>query len=91
MITLISAIIGGLIIGALARMVMPGHQNISIVMTILLGMAGSAIGTWIVTTVFHYKNANGGFAIIPFLAGIGTAAVLISIYMSLTGRRSVGS
>lgn len=87
--TIIGAIIGGLIIGALARLVMPGHQNISILMTILLGIAGSAIGSWIVYTV-GYSNGNGGFAIIPFLAGIVVAAALIAVYLSVTGRKSVG-
>ncbi|MEP7160052.1 MAG: GlsB/YeaQ/YmgE family stress response membrane protein [Dermatophilaceae bacterium] len=87
--TIIGAIIGGLIIGALARLVMPGHQNISILMTILLGIVGSAIGSWIVYAL-GYNNSNGGFEIIPFIAGIIVAAVLIAVYLSVTGRKSVG-
>ena len=86
--TIIGAIIGGLIIGALARLVMPGHQNISILMTIVLGILGSAIGSWIVYSI-GYSNSNGGFAFIPFLAGIAVAAILIGVYLSVTGRRSI--
>ncbi len=86
--TIIGAIIGGLIIGALARLVMPGHQNISILMTIVLGILGSAIGSWIVYQV-GYSNSNGGFAIIPFLAGVVVAAILIAVYLSVTGRKSL--
>lgn len=86
--TVIGAIIGGLIIGALARLIMPGHQDISILMTIVLGIVGSAIGSWIVYQL-GYSNSNGGFAFIPFLAGIVVAAVLIAVYLSLTGRRSI--
>lgn len=86
--TIISAVIGGLIIGALARLVMPGNQNISILMTILLGILGSAVGSWLVTTLFGYNNADGGINWIGVIAGVAVAAVLIAIYLSMTGRRS---
>lgn len=89
--TIISAIIGGLIIGALARLVMPGNQNISILMTILIGIAGSALGSWLVSMLFSYDNADGGINWIGVAAGVAVAAVLIAIYMSVTGRRSAGT
>ncbi len=85
--TIIGAIIGGLIIGALARLVMPGKQNISVLMTIVMGILGSLIGSWLVYQV-GYSNSNGGFEIIPFLAGIVVAAILIAVYLNVTGRRS---
>ncbi|WP_431234600.1 GlsB/YeaQ/YmgE family stress response membrane protein [Mycolicibacterium psychrotolerans] len=83
--TIIGAIVVGLIVGALARLVMPGKQNIGIIMTILLGAVGSFLGSWITYQV-GYANSNGGFAIIPFLVGIVVAAVLIAIYVAVTGR-----
>jgi uncharacterized membrane protein YeaQ/YmgE (transglycosylase-associated protein family) len=86
--TIIGAIIGGLIIGALARLVLPGRQNISILMTIILGILGSLIGSWL-TYQLGYNNENGGFEIIPFLVGIVVAAVLIVVYGNVTGRRHV--
>lgn len=36
-----------------------------------------------------YSNSNGGFEIIPFLAGIVVAAILIAVYLNVTGRRRV--
>ena len=36
-----------LIIGALARLVMPGKQSIGVIMTTMLGAADSLIGTWL--------------------------------------------
>ena len=84
--TIITAIIIGAIIGGLARLVMPGNQNISILMTIVLGILGSAIGSWLVSQ-FGYKNASGGIAWIAVLAGVVVAAILISIYLSMTGRK----
>ncbi|MCV7432703.1 GlsB/YeaQ/YmgE family stress response membrane protein [Mycolicibacterium bacteremicum] len=85
--TILSALFVGLIIGALARLVMPGKQNIGVLMTILLGAAGSLVGSW-VTYQIGYANSNGGFAIIPFLVGVVVAIVLIAIYVSVTGRRN---
>lgn len=84
--TIITAIVIGAIIGALARLVMPGKQNISMVMTIVLGILGSAIGSWIVSTL-GYSNASGGIAWTAVLAGVVVAAILIAIYLSLTGRK----
>ncbi len=84
--TILSALIVGLIVGALARLIMPGKQNIGIIMTIILGALGSFIGSWL-TYQFGYHNANGGWEVIPFLVGIIVAIVLIAIYVGITGRR----
>lgn len=84
--TIITSIVIGAIIGALARLVMPGKQNISMPMTILLGILGSAIGSWLVSAV-GYSNSTGGIAWTAVLAGVVVAAVLIAIYLSLTGRK----
>ena len=85
--TIIGAIIAGLIIGALARLVLPGKQDISILVTIVLGILGSLIGSWLVYQI-GYDNENGGFEIIPFIVGVVVAAVLIVIYGNVTGRRT---
>ncbi|MBI3217055.1 MAG: GlsB/YeaQ/YmgE family stress response membrane protein [Mycobacterium sp.] len=84
--TIIGAIVVGLIVGVLARLVMPGKQNIGLIMTVLLGALGSFLGTW-VTYKLGYSNANGGFEIIPFLVGIIVAVLLIGAYLGVTGRR----
>ena len=84
--TILSALIVGLIVGALARLIMPGKQNIGVIMTILLGALGSFIGTWL-TYQLGYQNSNGGWQVIPFLVGIIVAIVLIAIYVGITGRR----
>ena len=85
--TILSALIVGLIVGALARLIMPGKQNIGIIMTIVLGALGSFLGTW-VTYSLGYSNSNGGFQFIPFLVGIIFAVILIAGYLGITGRRS---
>jgi uncharacterized membrane protein YeaQ/YmgE (transglycosylase-associated protein family) len=84
--TILSAIIVGLIVGALARLIMPGKQSIGVIMTIVLGALGSFIGTW-VTYKLGYTNENGGWQVIPFLVGIIVAIILIAIYVGVVGRR----
>ena len=85
--TILSAVIVGLIIGALARLIMPGKQSIGVLMTIVLGVLGSLIGSWLCYNLFGYQNEGGGWAVIPFLVGIVVAVILIAIYVGVTGRR----
>ncbi|MET0452118.1 MAG: GlsB/YeaQ/YmgE family stress response membrane protein, partial [Mycobacterium sp.] len=78
--TIVGAIVVGLIVGVLARLVMPGKQNIGMIVTIVLGAIGSFLGTW-VSYKLGYSNQNGGFEIIPFLVGVIFAVVLIAAYL----------
>jgi uncharacterized membrane protein YeaQ/YmgE (transglycosylase-associated protein family) len=55
---LIVLVVGGLIIGALARLALPGPDPMSIPMTILLGIAGSLVGG-LVARIFI--GTGGGF------------------------------
>lgn len=84
--TVIGAIVVGAIIGALARLVMPGRQGVGIAMTIVLGILGSFLGSWI-TAQFGYHNANGGFEVLPFVVGVVAAVILIAVYVAVSGRR----
>ncbi|HKI43271.1 MAG: GlsB/YeaQ/YmgE family stress response membrane protein [Mycobacterium sp.] len=85
--SIILAIIVGAVIGVVARLVMPGKQNIGMVMTVVCGAVGGLIGS-AVASQFGYHNANGGIAWIPFFVGVAAAVVLIAIYESVTGRRT---
>jgi uncharacterized membrane protein YeaQ/YmgE (transglycosylase-associated protein family) len=85
--TIIGAIVIGLIVGGLARLVMPGKQNIGVIVTVVLGAVGSFLGTW-VSYKLGYSNQNGGFKIIPFLVGVIFAVVLIAAFLGITGRRN---
>ena len=57
---IISIIVVGLIAGALARLIVPGRQDLSIPMTIVLGIVGSFIGGFLGYLIFHH-DAHGGF------------------------------
>jgi uncharacterized membrane protein YeaQ/YmgE (transglycosylase-associated protein family) len=84
--SIILALIVGAIIGLVARLVMPGKQDIGMVTTVLVGALGGLIGS-AVASQFGYHNANGGVAWIPFFIGVAAAVVLIAIYESVMGRR----
>ncbi len=85
--SIILAIIVGAVIGLVARLVMPGKQNVGMIMTVVIGAVGGLIGS-AVASHFGYNNANGGIAWIPFFIGVGVAVILIAIYEALTGRRT---
>lgn len=85
--TVLGAIVLGAIIGALARLILPGRQSISLLVTVILGILGSLVGSWLIYQL-GYENSSG-FEWIPFIAGVVAAAVLIVVYGLLTGRKQV--
>ncbi len=83
----IGTIIFGAIIGALARLVLPGKQNISLVVTIILGVLGALIGYWLAAQIG--VCSTGGIDWIRWLISIIAAAILVVIYGMVVGRRRV--
>ena len=75
---IISAIIIGLIIGALGRLLVRGRQHISILVTILVGIVAALLGSWI-ASLLHVNNTPGidwiELLIQVVLAAIGVALV----------------
>ncbi len=86
--TIIVTVILGAIIGFLARLVLPGRQNISTLMTVVLGIVGALIGSWLWTDVFNKGNTSG-IDWIALIMGVIVAAVLIVVYERVVaGRRT---
>jgi uncharacterized membrane protein YeaQ/YmgE (transglycosylase-associated protein family) len=86
---IISAIIVGLIIGALGRLVVPGKQAIPIWLTIIIGIIASFIGGYI-ALAFGYRNANGGIPWIVIILQVIVAAIGVSIAAGAYARRGIG-
>ena len=78
---LLSGLVAGIIIGPLARLVLPGRQNISLIMTIALGAVG-AIGGGYLYEAFG-GGETSGIDWIRLLVQVGVAAVLVLIYGSM--------
>jgi uncharacterized membrane protein YeaQ/YmgE (transglycosylase-associated protein family) len=85
--SIILALIVGAVIGLVARLIMPGKQDITMVATVIIGALGGLIGS-AVASQFGYHNANGGIAWIPLFIGVAAAIALIAIYESVMGRRT---
>ena len=74
----------GLIVGALAKFIMPGKDPGGIIITILIGIAGSFIGTFIGRALGLYRNGQGAGFIMSLLGAI----LLLFIYRTVVGRRA---
>jgi len=86
---IITMLIVGLIAGALARLIVPGKQDMSIPMTILLGVIGSFVGGFLGALIFR-KDANQGWlqpsGIIGSIIG---AVIVVFIWTRFAGRNRV--
>jgi uncharacterized membrane protein YeaQ/YmgE (transglycosylase-associated protein family) len=56
---IISLVIIGLVAGSLARLAVPGKQDLTIRGTILLGVIGSFVGGFLGYLLFHHHAGNG--------------------------------
>lgn len=87
---IISAIVVGLILGLLGRLVVPGRQSIPLWLTIIVGIVAAFIGGFIASAL-GYGNANGGIPWILIIIQIIVAAILVVLTANLYGRRGVRS
>lgn len=87
---IISAIVVGIILGVLGRLVVPGRQSIPWWLTIIVGIVAAFIGGFIASAI-GYGNANGGIPWILIIIQIVVAAILVVLAANLWGRRGVRS
>jgi uncharacterized membrane protein YeaQ/YmgE (transglycosylase-associated protein family) len=83
---ILSIIIVGLIAGALARLLVPGRQNISILATILLGIVGSFVGGFLGYLIFG-RDSGSGFLQPAGLIGSVIGAVIVLLIWTRVGSR----
>jgi uncharacterized membrane protein YeaQ/YmgE (transglycosylase-associated protein family) len=83
---IIGFLIAGLIIGGLARLIKPGKQNLSLLMTLLLGVIGSVIGG-VVASLLGTGDL-GELNVIGFIVAVVAAVLLIGIAEGLSSGRS---
>jgi uncharacterized membrane protein YeaQ/YmgE (transglycosylase-associated protein family) len=86
---IVSLVIIGLIAGALARLVVPGRQDISIVMTIVLGIIGSFVGGFLGYLLFHKDGQDGFFQPAGIIGSFIGAVIVLLIWIQIGKRRSV--
>jgi uncharacterized membrane protein YeaQ/YmgE (transglycosylase-associated protein family) len=76
MLSLIWTLIIGLVVGAVAKLIMPGKDPGGIFITMLLGVAGSFVALFIGRAVGHYENGSAP----GFIASVIGAIILLAIY-----------
>lgn len=76
----------GLIAGALAKLIMPGKDPGGIIVTILLGIAGSFVGGFLFGALLGIGDGDMTSGLIGSIIG---AIILLAIYRWWVGRRTV--
>jgi uncharacterized membrane protein YeaQ/YmgE (transglycosylase-associated protein family) len=79
------SLIIGLVVGALAKLFMPGKDPGGVIVTMLLGIAGSLVAGFIGRALGWYQSGTSGPGIIASIIG---AMVLLGIYRLLLRRRT---
>jgi len=77
-------ILFGLVVGAIAKFLMPGRDPGGWIVTILLGIAGSFVGGFLATTLMGNETQSAGW-----IGSIIGAIALLFIYRLIVGRRAV--
>lgn len=86
---IISIIVVGLIAGAVARLVVPGRQNLSIPMTILLGIIGSFVGGFLAYLLFG--NGNSFLQPAGIIGSIIGAIIVLLVYLKVGKGRTAAA
>jgi uncharacterized membrane protein YeaQ/YmgE (transglycosylase-associated protein family) len=83
---IISLIIIGLIAGAIARLLVPGKQDLSIPATILLGIIGSFVGGFLGYLLFHKDGQDGFFQPSGIIGSIIGSVIVLLIWLRVGNR-----
>jgi uncharacterized membrane protein YeaQ/YmgE (transglycosylase-associated protein family) len=69
----------GLFVGAIARLLLPGRHRLGIVLTIVIGAAGSVLGGLVATEVLEIADSDE-FDFGSFLVAVAGSVVLLAVY-----------
>src|SRR5271170_4094790 len=83
---IIAWLIIGLVIGGLARLLVPGRQHIGILLTILIGIVAALVGGFLTAAIL-----GAGHTLITFIVALVAAALLVSAFTTRGYGRYRGS
>ena len=84
MFSIIGAIIIGLLVGIIAKFLMPGKDPGGFIVTVLIGLAGSFIGTFLGRALGWYREGEAA----GFIASVVGAMLLLFLYRLVAGKRT---
>jgi uncharacterized membrane protein YeaQ/YmgE (transglycosylase-associated protein family) len=81
--SILGYVLVGLIVGVLARFVLPGRDPIGFLGTMVIGILGAVLGGWLAGAFFSETEG------VDWLASIGVAIVLVLLVRALSRRRPI--
>jgi uncharacterized membrane protein YeaQ/YmgE (transglycosylase-associated protein family) len=83
---IITAILIGAVVGVLGRLVLPGKQNISMLLTVLVGIVAAFVGTALARAI-GIPTATNGIDWLELLVQVVVAALGVALVSAMMGRR----
>ncbi|MGG5810234.1 GlsB/YeaQ/YmgE family stress response membrane protein [Falsiroseomonas sp. CW058] len=78
-------IIIGFVAGAIAKFLMPGRDPGGFIVTILLGIVGALVATWLGQAVGWYRAGEGA----GLIGAVVGAVIVLVVYRMVAGRRTI--
>jgi uncharacterized membrane protein YeaQ/YmgE (transglycosylase-associated protein family) len=88
---IIGIIVIGLIAGALARLLVPGKQHMSILATIVIGIVGSFLGGFLGYVLFHKDSQDGFLQPAGIIGSVIGAIIVLLLWTRFSDRTTVRS
>ena len=88
---IIGIIVIGLIAGALARLLVPGRQDISILATIVIGIIGSFLGGFLGYVLFHKDSQDGFLQPAGIIGSVIGAIIVLLLWTRFSDRTAIRS
>ena len=77
-------IVFGLVVGLVAKLIMPGHDPGGILLTIVLGIVGALLGGWVGRVLGLYREGEAA----GFIMAVVGAVILLALYRLITPYRN---
>ncbi len=82
--SILALLVMGLIVGVVAKMLVPGRDPGGIVVTAIIGVLGAVLGGFLASEVLHRSGALG-FNLYTFIVGLVGAVILLLLYHAVNG------
>lgn len=86
---ILGLLIVGLIAGAVARLLVPGKQEMSVPMTILIGVIGSFVGGFLGALIFGKDADDGFFQASGIIGSVVGAIIVLLLWQKFSGRSTI--